>query len=90
MLEVDPRFLEYYFGFEEAAWKMFYQYPTFLAEDLYGAAKSILTTMTSFYDIPQTDRPDMVWMCRTIELEMRQLDLPSRDIAITSSMLFWG
>lgn len=85
MLEVDPRFPEFYFGFEEAAWKMFNQYPRFLAGDLYGPAKSILTTMTSFYDIPQTDRPDMVWMCRTIELEMRQL---SRDIAIMSSMLF--
>lgn len=90
MQEVDPRFLEYYFSFEEAAWKMFYQYPRFLAGDFYGAAESILSTMTKFYDIPQTERPDMVWMFRTIESEMRQLDLPSRDIAIMSFMLFWG
>lgn len=90
MQEVDPRFLEYYFGFEEAAWKMFYQYPRFLAGDLYGSAESILSTMTKFYDVPQTERPDTAWMFKTIESEMRQLDLPSRDIAIMSFMLFWG
>lgn len=46
--------------------------------------------MTKFKDVPQTERPDMMWMFKTIEAEMRQLDLPSRDIAIISFRLFWG
>jgi hypothetical protein len=90
MQAVDSRFLEYYFNFEEAAWKMFYKYPRLLAQDLYGAAEHILRTMTDFYDIPQSSRPDTVWMFKTIETEMRRLGLPSRDIAIMSFMLFWG
>ena len=90
MQEVDPRFLEYYFNFEEAAWKMFYQYPRFLAHDLYGAAEGILSTMTRYYDRPESEKPELVWMFKTIEAEMRHLGLPSRDIAIMSFMLFWG
>ena len=90
MQEVDPRFLEYYFNFEEAAWKMFYQYPRFLAQDLYGAAEGILSTMTRYYDRPESEKPELVWMFKTIETEMRHLGLPSHDIAIMSFMLFWG
>ena len=90
MQEVDPGFLDYYFKFEEAAWKMFYQYPRFLAKDLYGASEGILRTMTKYYDRPQSERPDTVWMFKTIETEMRYLGLSSRDIAIMSFMLFWG
>ncbi|KAL8713320.1 MAG: hypothetical protein Q9220_002519 [cf. Caloplaca sp. 1 TL-2023] len=90
MMKVDPQFVFYYFAFEEAAWKMLYQYPKFLAQDLYGAAEDILRTMSRFYDIPQTQRPDTVWMFKTIETEMRNLGLPSRDIAIMTFMLFWG
>ncbi|KAL8952792.1 MAG: hypothetical protein Q9222_001296 [Ikaeria aurantiellina] len=90
MMKVDPQFVHYYFAFEEAAWKMLYQYPKFLAQDLYGAAEDILRTMSRFYDIPQAQRPDTVWMFKTIETEMRNLGLPSRDIAIMTFMLFWG
>ena len=90
MKAVDPQFVFYYFAFEEAAWKMLYQYPKPLARDLYGAAESILSAMSRFYDIPQSQRPDTVWMFRTIETEMRALGLTSRDIAIMTFMLFWG
>ncbi|KAL8941935.1 MAG: hypothetical protein Q9216_001963 [Gyalolechia sp. 2 TL-2023] len=90
MMKVDPQFVFYYFAFEEAAWKMLYQYPKFLAQDLYGAAESILSTMSRFYDVPQSQRPDTVWMFKTIETEMRNLGLPSRDIATMTFMLFWG
>ena len=90
MTKIDPRFGFYYFAFEEAAWKMLYSYPKFLAQDLHGAAESLLSTMTRFYDIPQSQRPDTVWMFQTIEDEMRNLGLPSRDIAIMTFMLFWG
>ena len=90
MQEVNPNFLDYYFNFEEAAWKMFYQYPRFLATDLYGASEGILSTMTKYYDRQQSDRPDTIWMFKTIETEMRHLGLESRDIAIMSFMLFWG
>ena len=47
-------------------------------------------TMTRYYDRPQLERPDTVWMFKTIESEMRDLGLPSRDIAIMSITLFWG
>ena len=90
MQEVDPRFLEYYFNFEEAAWKMFYQYPRLLARDLYGAAEGILSTMTRYYDGPGSANTELVWTFKTIEAEMRHLGLPSRDIAIMTFMLFWG
>ena len=90
MQEVDPLFLDYYFNFEEAAWKIFYQYPRFLATHLYGASESILSTMTKYYDRQQSERPDTIWMFKTIETEMRHLYLPSRDIAIMSFRLFWG
>ena len=69
---------------------MFYQYPRFLAHDLYGAAEGILSTMTRYYDRPESEKPELVWMFKTIEAEMRHLGLPSRDIAIMSFMLFWG
>ncbi|KAL8695677.1 MAG: hypothetical protein Q9201_007988 [Fulgogasparrea decipioides] len=90
MAAVDPQFVFYYLAFEEAAWKMLYQYPRFLAQDLYGAAESILTTMSRYYDIPQSQRPDTVTMFKHSETEMRNLGLPSRDIAIMTFMLFWG
>ena len=90
MFIADPNFLSYYFGFEEAAWKMLFQYPRILAEDLYGSAEKTLRTMTRYYDTPQDERQGLVWMFKTIEAEMRQLGLPSHDIAVMTFMLFWG
>ncbi|KAL8725160.1 MAG: hypothetical protein Q9181_006520, partial [Wetmoreana brouardii] len=90
MATVDPQFVFYYFAFEEAAWKMLHQFPEFLAQDLYGAAESILTTMSRYYDIPQSQRPDTVPMFKKSETEIRTLGPPSRDVAIMTFMLFWG
>ncbi|KAL9006858.1 MAG: hypothetical protein Q9188_000389 [Gyalolechia gomerana] len=87
MMKVDPQFVFYYFAFEEAAWKMLYRYPEFLAQDLYGAAKFILRSMSRFYEF---ERPDTVWMFKTMETEMRNLGLPSGDIATMTFMLLVG
>ncbi|KAI4171976.1 MAG: hypothetical protein LQ343_003885 [Gyalolechia ehrenbergii] len=43
--KVDTQFVFYCFAFEEAAWEMLHRYPKFLAQDLYGAAESILRTI---------------------------------------------
>lgn len=90
MQEIDPRFPECYFSLEEAAWKMLYQDPRFLAEDLYGATESILSTITRYYDRLQSSSPDTVWMVQTIEEAFRHLGLPSWDMAIMSFLLFRG
>ena len=90
MLALDPDFVTPYSSFEDCAWKMFYGYPRFLAQDLHSPASRLFSTMTRFFNIPASERKDMAPAFQTIEAEMRNLGLQSRDIAIMSFLLFWG
>jgi hypothetical protein len=90
LFEVAPDFIEGYKVYEDESWKIFFQYPRFMASHLHNAKDKALDAMMTFLALPREKRPHLSWVMDTMNNELTYLGLPPRDIAGVIMLIAWA
>lgn len=68
--------------FDELIWKVLYQYPGFLSQDMARARARVVAALSQYFQTPTAEREDAAWLIRAMEDEMRALGVEVEDMAI--------
>ncbi|KAL8738945.1 MAG: hypothetical protein Q9181_000328 [Wetmoreana brouardii] len=90
LFEICPSFLDHYQGFEDASWKVFYNYPHFLAKGLHKIKDKTIDDLVKYFALPAKQRPDLAWIFQTMEAELGNLSLSPRDRAGMMMLIIWA
>ena len=90
LFDSSPDFLSHYQKFEDSSWKVFYNYPWFLAKDLHKVKDQALDGLVKYFALPDKKRPDTAWIFQTMDTELANLNLDVRDRAGMMMMIIWA
>jgi hypothetical protein len=90
LFETAPDFIECYKIYEDESWKIFFQYPRFMARDLHDAKDKALDAMAGYLALPREQRPYISWVMDTMNNELTYLGLPPRDVAGVIMLITWA
>ena len=90
LFEAIPSFWSHYQGFEDASWKVFYNYPRLLARSLHEIKDHALDDLIKFFALPTEQRPGLAWLFRTMDTELTNLGLDPRDRAGMMMLIIWA
>ena len=80
---------QYFLKFDENSWQLLYQVPPAFAKDMYAGKQKVINTLITYLGKPQEQRDDAAWIVKTMEMEMRQLDMRLEDMAVIFFVLYW-
>lgn len=89
LLEIAPDIFRNFFDFDDNSWKLTYKVPRIFAKEMEAAKASTVDALTAYFALPIERRPGAAWLIRTLESEMRNVDIGDRDIARFIMMLYW-
>lgn len=89
LFEVEPRFAEIYQKWEDDSWKVFYNYPYFLAKDLHDVRLRAISSLAQYYKLPENSR-QTCWIFNVMEKEIKSLGLNDTDSAGIIMMICWA
>ena len=90
LFDVSPLFWSHYQNFEDASWKVFYNYPRLLARGLHKVKDHALDELIKYFALPTEQRPGLVWLFRTMDAELTNLGLGPRDRAGMMMLIIWA
>ncbi|KAL9120562.1 MAG: hypothetical protein Q9187_002880, partial [Circinaria calcarea] len=90
LFETSPSFLSNYQAYEDESWKIFYNYPQFMARDVHKLKDKALDDLVRYFALPTEHRPDLAWIFRTLDSELKSLGLGPRDRAGIMMMIIWA
>ena len=90
LLEVAPSFAQDYQNFEEESWKIFYRLPPFLVRKSHRAKAKAIDGLVQYLSLPEEERSELAWIFRTMNIELRYLSLPTRDVAGIIMIIIWA
>lgn len=89
LLAAAPDVFRSFFAFDDDSWMLLYNYPRFLARDMYRGKDASVDALTKYFELPKEFREDRAFFVRTLEQGLRDLDIDDRDIAKTFLMMYW-
>lgn len=90
LFDVEPKFAQVYQAWEDDSWKVFYNYPHFLARELHTARLRAIDSLVRYYQLPEDHRPDTVWIFKVLDAELGYLHLEDTDRAGMILMICWA
>lgn len=90
LLQVAPSFAQDYEDFEEESWKIFYRLPPFLVKKSHIAKAKAIDGLVKYLSLPEEERSELAWIFRTMNIELRYLSLPPRDVAGIIMIIIWA
>ena len=89
LLAVAPDVFSSFFAFDDDSWMLLYNYPRFLARDMYRGKDASVAALTKYFELPEEFREDRAFFVRTLEQGLRDLDIDDQDIAKAFLMMYW-
>lgn len=89
LLQIEPDLLRTFITFDDNSWKLTYKLPRLVAEEVYAGKDKIVATFAKYFALPTSERKGQSWVVRTLETEMRKIEVEERDIAALFVMPFW-
>lgn len=89
LLQLNPDLMQTFVKFDDDSWKLNYKLPRLICEEMHTARENILATFRKYFALPPNERTGESWLVRTIETEMRKIEVPESDIAALFAMPFW-
>ena len=90
LLQVAPSFGQDYQDFEEESWKIFYRLPPFLVKKSHRAKAKAIDGLVRYLSLPEEEQSELAWIFRTMNIELRYLALPPRDVAGITMIIIWA
>lgn len=67
LTDLDPGITGAFLELDELAWKMLYQYPDFLSQDIAVPRTRVVTTLTRYFQTPRSERKGQVpWLIHDV------------------------
>lgn len=89
LLAAAPDIFRDFFAFDDDSWMLLYNYPRFLARDMYRGKDASVAALTKYFELPEESREDRAYFVRTLEQGLRDLDIDNQDIAKCFLMMYW-
>lgn len=90
LFEIEPEFTRIYQRWEDASWKIFYNFPHFLAPGLQADRKRVIAALAVYLDLPESKRKNTAWIFGAMNSELTHLGLPAHDRAGLIMMICWA
>lgn len=79
---INPEVPNDFLIFDELIWKVLYQYPDFLSQDMARGRARVVAALSQYFQTPADEREDAAWLIKAMEDEMRTLGVEVEDMAI--------
>ncbi len=89
LIQLEPRLVDIFKTFDDNSWKLTYKLPRSLAKEVHVAKDKIVVTFVDYFATPRDQRAGETWLVRTLETEMRKIEVSDHDIAALFGMPFW-
>ncbi|KAF4634720.1 hypothetical protein G7Y89_g3382 [Cudoniella acicularis] len=90
LFETSPSFLTNYQTYEDDSWKIFFNYPRFVARSLHVIKDRALDDLVRYFALPKEERTGLAWIFQTLDSELTNLGLEPRDRAGIMMMITWA
>ncbi|KAL8831335.1 MAG: hypothetical protein Q9191_000922 [Dirinaria sp. TL-2023a] len=90
LLQLEPRLLEYFYGFDQESWKLTFQLPPLFARDIHTTKDNAKKAYIHYFQLSLEKRSQACHYLRTVEAKQRQAVMSDADIGIAAQMFFWG
>jgi hypothetical protein len=90
LFETSPSFLAHYQGYEDDSWKIFFNYPRFVARSVHIIKDKALEDLVRFFQLPGEKRPDLAWIFQTLDSELNSLGHSPQERASIIMMITWA
>ena len=90
LFHVDPSFQQNYYNYEDDSWKVFFNYPRFMAKELHLTKERTIKGMMDYLAQPQEQRSDLAWLFQNMDSELTNLGLGAHDRASMIMLIVWG
>ena len=90
LFNTSPLFLPHYQAYEDESWKVFFNYPRFVARDVHKSKDKALDDLVKYFALPVQHRSDLAWIFQTLDSELNNLGLVARDRAGIMMMITWA
>ncbi|KAI0410866.1 putative cytochrome p450 [Xylaria grammica] len=88
---VNPNYAASYIVFDEVIWKMLYQYPSFLCQDMIAPRDRMMASLKAYFQIPpEQRRGEAAWIINAMEDEMRAIGVDNGNLAIVVFHLYFA
>lgn len=88
---IDPGMPAAFLEFDELIWKMLYQYPGFLSQDMSVPRTRVIAALRRYFQLPRKERVGKVaWLIDTMEDEIRALGIDDENLAILMFHLYFA
>ncbi|KAF4633489.1 hypothetical protein G7Y89_g4633 [Cudoniella acicularis] len=90
LAEIDSQLTWDFLEFDDYTWQVLYQYPRFLASDMFKAKEKVIAGLERYFEIPEEKRGKSSWFTPAMEKEMRNLGFSTHDVAVMMMTIYWG
>ncbi|KAL1966180.1 hypothetical protein VTN77DRAFT_4732 [Rasamsonia byssochlamydoides] len=90
LFEAEPDLIRLYQTWEDVSWKMFYNFPHFLAPELHEARRRVVAGLAKYYEMPESKRKNTIWLFRVIDQELKALDFSKEDRVGLVMLVCWA
>lgn len=90
LFEAEPDLARIYQTWEDQSWKVFFNYPPWLAPELHEYRMKFLAGMLRYLEMPESKRTGMVWLFRMVDTELQNLEWKDVDRAGLLMMISWA
>lgn len=79
--KVAPTMVRDFLGFDALWWQVVHRYPASWARQMHMHKDKCIDGLQAYLETPPAERADAAFYPRTLEREMRRIQVPTRDIA---------
>ena len=90
LFEIEPGFARQYQKWEDDSWKVFFNYPHYMARDLHVAKLRVVDSLVQYYKLPNLKRQKMAWVFGLVDQELEHLELGGDDRAGIVMLILWA
>ena len=87
---IDPDFVQHYTEWEDLSWKIPWNYPSILSQDMYKARETLVQDFMRYYVLEPSQRPNLNWLFDRMQHEHQQLGMTVHDAGTVALIVLWG
>lgn len=87
LLQLEPRLVDIFRNFDDNSWQLTDELPRSLAKEAHAAKDKILATFEQYFGLPRDQRAGETWLVRTLETEMRKIEVSELILQPSSQCL---
>ncbi|KAK0114733.1 hypothetical protein ONS95_014218 [Cadophora gregata] len=90
ILAIDPDFVQHYIDWGDLSWKIPWNYPSILSQDMYKARETLVQVFMNYYSLEPSKRPNLNWLLERMQNEQQQLGMSLHDAETVALIVLWG